>query len=411
MDSNRDRRPLIVGAGPVGKAAALFLARAGYMPRIIDAAPQPSTQSRALAVNPRTLELLEPTGITAKMLRLGIPVRGAQFWRDDRALAEVTFEGLQHKYPFMLALSQATTERLLEESLHEAGVSVEREVGLARFQDSEGGVRASLQPAAGGDEETVEAPWLLAADGAHSVARRQLGLAFPGSSFAEPWYLADVPLRTTLAEDRAHIVLLGGGGFLFLMRVVRDKAAERDGAPLWRVMGTMPDPLARLAHGEAAGEPVWTSNFHVVHRIVERLQVGNVYLAGDAAHLHSPVGARGMNLGIEDSFVLSELARADRLAEYSAMRHPVDWKVVKRVEMVSRMARGKSLATRAMRRVAIGYLTRVPFIRHQLMRTVTGLDHTLEFSAETKAKTRTEQEHSGATPTACTHNPFLGAGS
>lgn len=192
---NRLARPLIVGAGPVGKGAALFLARAGVITRLIDAAAEPARQSKALAVNPRTLEILEPTGITEKMLAIGSPIRGARFQDRNRSLAEFSFERLRHKYPFLLALSQATTERLLGEALEAAGITVERGTSLVACTDGGGGITAELKHA-DGLVETVRCPWLLAADGAHSTARSQMGVGFPGSSFPTLWHLADVTLET-----------------------------------------------------------------------------------------------------------------------------------------------------------------------------------------------------------------------
>ena len=230
---NRPMRPLIVGAGPVGLGAALFLARAGISVRIVDMAARPSPQSKALAVNPRTLEILEPTGVTERMLAIGLPIRGGRFWRDEKPLAEFSFERLQHRYPFMLALSQATTERLLDEALKTAGVIVERGTGLVACCEESGSVVAELKHPDGG-METVKCPWLLAADGAHSTARSQMGVAFPGDSFPTLWHLADVRLATALEGNRAHIIFLDGGGFVFLVRVIDETSKDAPGDPLWR---------------------------------------------------------------------------------------------------------------------------------------------------------------------------------
>src|SRR5579871_1493352 len=183
--------PLIVGAGPVGLGAALFLRHAGIAVRIVDAAEQPSRYSKALAVNPRTLELLEPTGVTARMLSLGIRIRGACFQNDGKWRGELCLSELKHKYPFMLALSQATTEHLLTEALEEAGGKVERGVALeACSNKSDDTVEAELKHVASGAIEEFECPWLLAADGAHSTARKSLEINFRGSNFSQPWYLA-----------------------------------------------------------------------------------------------------------------------------------------------------------------------------------------------------------------------------
>jgi 2-polyprenyl-6-methoxyphenol hydroxylase-like FAD-dependent oxidoreductase len=224
---NHSARPLIVGAGPVGKGAALFLRREGVEARVIDVAEEPSRYSKALAVNPRTLEILERTGVTEKMLALGLRIQGGRVWDEDRLLAEIPLSRLEHKYPFMLGLSQATTERLLGEALEEAGGTVERGTGLVSCRDGPDGVEAVLKHSSNGAEETALYPWLLAADGAHSTTRHSLGVEFHGTSFERPWYLADLPLSTSLENDRAHVVFLRGGGFVFLVRVVNGGTRSR----------------------------------------------------------------------------------------------------------------------------------------------------------------------------------------
>jgi 2-polyprenyl-6-methoxyphenol hydroxylase-like FAD-dependent oxidoreductase len=371
-------RPLIVGAGPVGTAAALFLSRAGIPTRIVDKSTRRGSESRALAVNPRTLEILEPTGVTSRILARGRRVHGARLWFEGRVLRELDIGRLGHEYGFLVALSQATTERLLEGALQEAGGSVERGALMTACRNTSDGVEVEIEHHESGTSETVRAPWILASDGAHSVARHQLGVDFPGSSFERRWNLADVPLRCPLSEDFAHIGLLDAG-FLFVMRVVGDEE-PRGGDPLWRVLGNFEDPVARAEetfHARATGPPLWQSGFHIAHRLGARMQVGNVYFAGDAAHIHSPVGARGMNLGIEDVWVFSRLVVAGRRQDYGRLRWPVDRRVVRNIELVSRFAKGESATARLVRVLAAGLVSRLPLARDQMLETVAGLDHPL----------------------------------
>jgi len=383
---------LIVGAGPVGLGAALFLTRRGLPVRIIEMRDAPSVQSRALAVNPRTLDILEPTGVTAEMLRLGLRVRGVRFQRRGRVIGRIDFDGIHPRYPFMLALSQATTERLLERALSAAGRSVERGVRLVNVRPVGDHVDAVVQRAsdvagAAAAAETIRAPWMLAADGAHSVARRQLNVPFEGATFRREWYLADVPLNTKLPEDLAHVFFITGGAFVFMIRVVDDQL--KSAAPLWRVMTNRPHPVAVLSYAEgeagvaerdrsvAAGVPVWESSFRIAHRLDATLSKDGVFFAGDAAHVHSPLGARGMNLGVEDVWVLSELAAAGRLAEYDRLRRPVDHSVVRRVELLSKMASAESPLFGFVRRSVFPRAMELRTVRRFMLRTVTGLDHHL----------------------------------
>lgn len=370
--------PLVVGAGPVGTAAAMFLARGGLATRLIDKSTERSTQSRALAVNPRTLEILEPTCITQAIIQRGIPIHGACFWRGGKLLRQIDIGRLEHKYKFLVALSQATSERLLEEELNRAGGRVERGTEMVACRNTPDGVEVELKNVATGASETVTCPWMLAADGAHSVARHQLNVDFPGSSFEHKWFLCDVTLKTTLAEDRAHIAFTDHG-FLFLLRVVGDDEAA-SGDPLWRVLGNSEDFIQiseRVLDVKATAEPIWSSSFHIAHRLDAQMQVGNISFAGDAAHIHSPMGARGMNLGIEDAWVFANLVLGDRIGEYGAMRHPVDHGVVKRVEFFSRMVKGESAFERAVRLFGVGVLSHIPPLQKQILKTVSGLDHPL----------------------------------
>jgi 2-polyprenyl-6-methoxyphenol hydroxylase-like FAD-dependent oxidoreductase len=370
-------RPLIVGAGPVGLGAALFLAREGFHPRVVETRTEPNLQSRALAVNPRTLEILQPTGITERMLELGLPVRGAQFHRNGKILASFSFEGVHPKYPFLLALSQATTEHLLAQAFESAGGGIERGVKLVRCHPSAGFVEAVLEPSSGGAAELATCPWLLGADGARSIVRAQLGIAFQGSSLVRPWYLADAPLRTGLAEDRAHVFFLDDGAFLFLLRVVGEETRNQTGAPLWRILGNRPDPLSQLLEAEQTGPALWTSSFHISHRVAATLQSGDVYLAGDAAHIHSPLGARGMNLGLEDAWVFAHLAASNRLREYTALRHAVQLAVVRRIRFVSRVAAAEPPVLGLMRSLLFSTLSSFLPVRRRMMQILTGLDHDL----------------------------------
>jgi 2-polyprenyl-6-methoxyphenol hydroxylase-like FAD-dependent oxidoreductase len=399
--------PLIVGAGPVGLAAGVLLAQAGVRVRVVERRAAPSIESRALAVNPRTLELLESTGVTAKMLEIGKRIVGGKFRFGSRHPINISFERIHPRYPFMLALSQAATERLLEAALEAADVRVERGVELRSCaNEGEQAVAelshvepAELRSAAnyGGEaapylaaerssaglpspsdqraSDSYACPWILAADGAHSRARESLGIAFEGSAVERQWYLADVPLDTSLEEDRAHAWLFDTGGFVFCIRVIADQHPDSPSAPLWRVIANLPDPVSLLPEAKPAGAPIWESTFRVEHRIVAQMQKGRIYFAGDAAHVHSPIGARGMNLGIEDAWVFSQLVTRGEMDRYDALRRPIDKKVVRAVRRLTWMARGESVTTRFLRSHVAPHLLEIDRVRERAIHIATGLDH------------------------------------
>lgn len=374
---NHSNQPLVVGAGPVGLAAALFMTRQGRVPRVVEMLVEPTRQSKALAVNPRTLEILESTGLTRRMLEIGLPVREVRYYNGERNVGALSLAGIHPNYPFMLALSQATTERLLAQALEAAGGSVERGMKMVGCWNLADEVEVALEPLSGDYREIVHCPWLLAADGAHSTAREQLGINFAGSSLAAEWHLADAPLKTALAADQGHVFFLEQGAFLFMIRVVDPALETFHGQTVWRVIGDRPDPLSYLVQAEQAGPAIWTSGFHISHRVGSTLSAGRVYLAGDAAHIHSPIGARGMNLGIEDAMVFAELARTGRLAEYDRLRRPVVRRVVRRVEFMSRIVSSESLMYRFVRMLLFTTAIKVPFVRSRMLTTAAGLDHPL----------------------------------
>lgn len=362
---------LIVGAGPTGLAAALFLTHRGVKVRIIDTARAPTSTSKALLVNPRTLEILHDSGVAARIMTEGTRLTGACLHRGTKIVAAIDVLALLPGQP-LIGIPQARTEALLIEALHEQGVDVERGVSLQTLEQDAERVTLSLQHA-DGQLETTRAALVFGADGARSTVRQQLGLAFEGSSLPEPWRLWDVQLQTPLDPQRAHIALLPDG-FMFLMALQGD---------IWRVIGNSADPLAQLPASSVPGTVSWQSQFHIAHRLASRVCVGRVALGGDAAHIHSPLGARGMNLGIEDAWVFADCT-ADaldgslhRFHEYGELREVVHHRVVKKIEAMTRMVRGKPAAIAHIRDWIAPQLLKLPQARKQMAATISGMDHPL----------------------------------
>lgn len=364
---------LIAGAGPTGLAAALLLARRGVSVRIIDTALQPSMYSKALAVNSRTLEVLQDTGVSDRIVAAGWAVQGASLHQHDRVVLQFdlpTTLGVRHA---MTVLPQARTEAMLAEALQAQGVSVERGVTLKTLTQDDAQVTATLQHL-DGREEQAQSALLFGADGAHSAVREALGLDFAGSNLAEPWSLWDLQLHTSLDPWRAHI-LFEPDGFVFVLRLQDDQ---------WRVIGNGNDPLAALRRIGSLGVVSWQSQFHIGHRVAAQAGVGRVALGGDAAHIHSPLGARGMNLGIEDAYVYADCA-ADALAgdparlhDYAVLRHQVHKAVVRRIGAITQLVHGRPPWLRWMRDEVVPLAGHLAFARQLMLRTVGGLDHPLK---------------------------------
>ncbi|HET6881829.1 MAG TPA: FAD-dependent oxidoreductase [Pirellulales bacterium] len=329
---------LVVGAGPTGLTMAIELARHGMRPRIIDKAPQPSQTSRALGMHARTMEYFDRLGIAEGALAEGRKAHGINAYSQRQRIVHLNFDQIESRFNFILILPQSVTERLLAEKLQSMGVAVERNVELVGFHQQAADVEATLRHVAEGRDESLRVPWLLGCDGAHSQVRRVLNMPFHGRAFEETFSLADVRLDANLPDDEATIYLSSGdivalfpmpGERRFRVIIERHQGPPLTGEPtledFQRALDEQSPVTARLS------EPVWMSHFRISQRQVEQYRRGRVFLAGDASHIHSPVGGQGMNTGIQDAVNLAwklglvHAGRSDEklLASYDEERRPV----------------------------------------------------------------------------------------
>lgn len=357
-----DTEVLIVGAGPVGSAAAVELVRHGVRCRLVDALPAPTHYAKAVGIQPRTLEVFEQMGVLREILDAGIQLRG-QYLYTNGTETGTTDLTLPPDVPFgFVGIPQYATERILWERLAATGIRVERGVELVGFSQDGSGVEAVLSDAHG--EHTVRARFLVGCDGAHSTVRKALGLTFEGAAFPEQYMLGDVELdwsqprgygvraihQTDGVTDDALVCipLPGRNRYRVSMRVPTDREVGVAGSEaVEHGIGAGPGPdLADIQAvlDRLSPEPVtashlrWSSTFRISHRIVDSYGRGRVFVAGDAAHIHPPTGAQGMNTGIQDAHNLAwKLALAvagggapGLLASYDAERRPVGEEVVDR---------------------------------------------------------------------------------
>ena len=300
---------LITGAGPTGLVLALWLTRRGVPVRIIDKAAEPGTTSRALAVQVRTLELYRQLGIADALLADGVRIRALNFWARGERAAHVPLEELGEgltPYPFIFVHPQDQHERLLIRELEALGVTVERRTELTEVEQLADGVRTTLRRANGADE-VCETEWLAGCDGGSSAVRHQLGIGFPGGTYTGRFYVADVEASGPAADGELHVdfeeadfVLvfpMKGGGRLRLVGFVRgEETADPRALTFEDVRGAAIDHL-----GLHVTKVNWFSTYNVHHRVADRFRDRRVFLLGDAAHIHSPVGGQGMNTGIGDA--------------------------------------------------------------------------------------------------------------
>ncbi len=327
---------LIIGAGPTGLVLALWLAKLGVKVRVIDKTAEPGTTSRALAVQARTLELYRQLDLTEAVVAQGHQVPAVNLWVKGEAAARIAFSNVGSDltpYPFLHIFPQDQHERLLIERLQSLGVAIERRTELIRFTDEGDRVIARLRgPDA--QESDCTAAYIAGCDGARSIVRETIGTGFPGGTYRQIFYVADVEAAGPAVNGELHIDLdeadflgvfpLAGPGKARLIGTVRDERAA-DAGKL-----TFNDVSSRaITHLKVEVKHVnWFSTYHVHHRVTDHFRKGRAFLLGDAAHIHSPAGGQGMNTGIGDAInlawklaaVVTGRAGDDLLDSYEAER-------------------------------------------------------------------------------------------
>jgi 2-polyprenyl-6-methoxyphenol hydroxylase-like FAD-dependent oxidoreductase len=304
---------LIVGAGPTGLMMASQLVLREIPFRIIDKNEDPTTQSRALVVQARSLEILDQMGIAEEAVHLGEKARAVSVvFGGKRAvtmpLGEIG-EGLT-PFPYLLMLEQSKTETILNDFLARHSHNVERRVELLDFVPNPDSVLATLRHA-DGKEETIQADWLVGADGAHSVVRENLGILFAGKTYRESLFVLDCKVSLNLRSDEMSIVISDKAftGFFPLpngrCRVLGTVPKECEGRDSISFEDVATNFAERVNMDVSLSDPEWISLYHSHHRAVSTFRKGRCFVAGDAAHLHSPVGAQGMNTGLQDAYNLA----------------------------------------------------------------------------------------------------------
>jgi 2-polyprenyl-6-methoxyphenol hydroxylase-like FAD-dependent oxidoreductase len=386
-----DTDVLVVGAGPTGLMMANQLGRRGVRAMIIDRHAGPSLQTRALGVQARTLEIYSHLGIAGKAVALGRPTAGANLWARGRRTARLPLGDIGHglsPYPFLLILGQDDNERLLGEALRHWGIVVQWNtelVGLAQEADR---VKATLKQPDGTSRE-ITAAWVAGCDGAKSVVRGLTGIAFQGAPYEHVFFVADTQVTGPMTPDELNVYLWRTGFHLFFpMR----------GTGHWRIVGIVPAalrgkddleltdviPSLREEVGTALSFQgcSWFSTYRIHHRRAERFRDRRCFLLGDAAHIHSPVGAQGMNTGLQDAYnlawklalVVSGKAGAAVLDSYEDERIPVARKLLSTTDrafslVVSDSSLVRLLRTRVLPKI-LALAVRLDWVRQLAFRTI-----------------------------------------
>lgn len=329
---------LIVGAGPSGLMMAAQLLRYGVQPVIIDSKQGPTNQSKALAVQARSLEIYRQMGVIETIIKGGKQADGIVFSQEGKEVAALSLNnvgGGETPFPFVHLYQQSKNERLLLDYLTLNCCPVYWDTSLLSIEQNEGRIIVQLE--SDNETQTISCDWLIGADGAHSQVRRQIQVSFTGDTYQHQFYLADVKITNTLGNRVS--LFLSKKGFAGFFPMPEDQC--------YRIVGQLPDAVVKaddlvindiLPHLNAVTGTIikveqtnWFTTYRLHHRMADNFRQGRCFLIGDAAHIHSPVGGQGMNTGLQDAYnlawkmagVVNNQLNETVLNSYAAERMPV----------------------------------------------------------------------------------------
>lgn len=383
LHAELDTDVLIVGAGPVGLFLANECARRGLRWRIVEARPTQSTHSKALAIFPRTLEIFDMAGIIAPFLEAANRVTSVSVVTHGRTLAHMRFAPEESPYSFIAMVPQDVTERLLVEQLRRKGGEVEYETSFVSAVEHDERVSATLERK--GERVEIDAAFVVGCDGAHSAVRHLLNLPFEGAQYDSLFMLADVETNDALPADELQLCPSEFGPVaIFPMSATRRRVvatvekAEGDAPSLELVRRILKE---RAPAGIEARAIHWSSFFHVHHRQAASMRVGRMFIAGDAAHIHSPYGGQGMNTGLHDVWNLVwklDLTLRGRgnerlLESYGAERGPVIRHVIETTHTLTRVMGTPNKLAQVLRNAVIPMVSRLAPFQHAFVRRLSEL--------------------------------------
>ncbi len=379
MNSTYDTDVLVVGAGPSGLTLAAALVKQGIATTVVDRQSAGANTSRAAVVNARSLEVLEGLDVARRLVKEGIEAPRFSIRDGARTLVPIDFSTLPTAYPYSLMVPQSTTERLLLERLVELGGSVVRPKTLTTVEQDADGVTATFD-----DGDVIRARYVVGADGMHSTVREQAGIGFHGGAYEQSFILADVRLNGHTPADEVLLYWATAGltvvaplpGDVYrIVAPVEDAPENPSAAFIQEILDTRAPGKGRMV----VTELIWGSRFRIHHRVADTYRAGRLLLTGDAAHVHSPAGGQGMNLGIQDAVALSEalvgvLAGGpdSLLDEYSAARRPIARDVVTITDRLTRLATLPRVL-RPLRNAVFSVVGRIPAANRALAWRLSGL--------------------------------------
>lgn len=383
---------LIVGAGPTGLTMAALLKRHEVPFRIIDKQTKPVVTSNALVVQTRTLEVWDDLDLLSEALAVGNIIHAFNFYRQDKKIAHIDFNLISGLNRFVLGISQHHTEKMLLKHLKKADVKVEMNVELINYKEKNDEIIATLRHPRG-KTETVHAQWMIGCDGSHSFIRHHSKIAFNGKELEQHFVFADCKLKTHLAANEGHL-FLSEEGLLALIHYDKNYfriiAEVTDDPELKAAKSLSYEQVKRLVAKRCPfpltiSKPSWTSGFWIHTRIAGTYRLNKILLAGDAAHVHSPVGGQGMNTGIQDAYnlawklalVIQQKAERNILDSYYEERYPIAKNVLRDTTFLTDTMTANTPFRSAIRKLMIFCIARFKRVQKNIASTITevGIDY------------------------------------
>ena len=384
MPNQYDVDVLIAGGGPTGLTLACELLRFGVNCMIIDKAEGISSQTKALGVMARTLEHLDRIGVAQEFVRRGHPIGLFNVYSGDHLLVRLDFHNtLKSPFPFVLMIPQNITEDILYSHFKKTGGEVKWNKSLTRFTHGETGVEAVLSDA-DGNKQTIKAKYLIGCDGAHSVVRHGLRLDFEGITLNQNFALADVTVDWHLPHNESFACIKDGQLVAYFPMkdgqhriLITTEGQENPDSPV--TLEEFQKVINKVGpKGTTIHNPTWKSRFRINQRKVKRGNIGRVFLAGDAAHIHSPIGAQGMNTGIQDSinlawklaYVLKFQCSTNLLDSYSEEREPLWSTLTKGTDFATKMVLKDKHLFQLVRNTLAPKITSSKYVNLRLVKTI-----------------------------------------
>jgi 2-polyprenyl-6-methoxyphenol hydroxylase-like FAD-dependent oxidoreductase len=383
LNAATDTDVLIVGAGPVGLFLATECARRGLRWCLVEAHAAQSVHSKALAIFPRTLEILDMAGLVDPFMAVANRVTSVAVVTHGRTLARMRFAPEESPYPLIAMVPQNITERLLVEQLQRRGGGVEYNTAFVSANQHDDHVDVTLDQ--DGEDRELTARFVVGCDGAHSAVRHLLNLPFDGAQYDSLFLLADVETNEALPADQLQLCPSEfGPAAIFPMSATRRRIV----ATIEKGEGDAPslDLVRQILRQRApAGIEVtalhWSSYFRIHHRHVGQLRVGRLFIAGDAAHIHSPFGGQGMNTGLQDVWNLAwklDLAlhghgNEQLLESYAAERLPVIKQVIETTHFLTRAMGTPNRWAQMLRDAVIPMVSRLAPFQHAFVQRMSEL--------------------------------------